>query len=180
MPQSESDFETEFERALGSYADPGDAGHSQLLAARVMAAVETLRRRLRWRLAFSIAVPALACLLVAALLYFERAEPPATETASIPPSAQSVAAIPKTDVPAKVHVEAARGRAIRSVPRQLPKLDQFPAPRALTEQEQVLVQFVTYAPPKTQQLVAKAQKEPDKPLRIAELGIPYIDSNTQP
>lgn len=102
------------------------------------------------------------------------------EIASGPPTTQSVGALPKTAVTAKVHVETARNRVARSTPRQLPKLDQFPAPTALTEQEQVLVRFVTYAPPKTQQLVAKAQTEPDKPLHIAELGIPYLDSNTQP
>ena len=182
MPQNESDFESEFELALAAYADPGDAGYPQTLTMRVMAAVEMRRRKLRWWLAFSIAVPVLVCLLVAALLHLRRAEPQhqETEIASIPSTTQSVAAIPKTDVTAKVHVEAIRNRTVRSVPRQLPRLDQFPAPTALTEQEQVLVQFVTYAPPKTQQLVAKAQKEPDKPLRIAELGIPYLDSTTQP
>jgi hypothetical protein len=182
MPHDAPDFENEFERALAAYADPGDAGYPQTLTMRVMAAVEMRRRNLRWWLAFSVAVPALVCLLVAALLYWRRAEPQhqETETASIPSTTQSVAATPKIAVPARVHVETARNRAVRNAPRQLPKLDQFPAPTALTEQEQVLVQFVTYAPPNTQQLVANAQKEPDKPLHIAELGIPYLDSSTQP
>ena len=182
MPQNESDFETEFERALAAYADPGEAGHPQVLTARVMTAVEMRRRKLRRWVRISIAIPALTCVLVAVLLHLRRAEPQhrKIEIASTPPTAQAAAAIPKTAVPAKVHVETARNRAVGSVPRQLPKLDQFPAPTALTEQEQVLVQFVTYAPPNTQQLVAKAQKRSDEPLRIAELGIPYLDSSTQP
>lgn len=182
MLHDASDFETEFERALAAYADPGDAGSPQVLAARVMAAVEMRRRKRRRWLATSIAVPALVCLLVAALLHLRQAEPQhrKIEIASGPSTTQSGAAIPKTDVPAKAHVEAARNRVVRSVPRQLPKLDQFPAPTALTEQEQRLVQFVTYAPPNMQQLVAKAQNQPDKPLHIAELSIPYLDSNTQP
>jgi hypothetical protein len=180
MPQNESDFETEFEQALAAYADPGDAGYPQVLTARVMAAVEMRQRMRRTWLAFSIAVPALGCLLVAVLLHLRKVEPPTIEKASIPSTTQPVTAPPKTNLSAKAHVETVRHRVVRSVPRQLPKLDQFPAPTALTEQEQMLVQFVTYAPLKTQQLVAKAQKEPDKPLRIAELGIPYIDLSTQP
>ncbi len=160
MPHDASDFETEFEQAVAVYANPDDTGHPQALTARVMAAVEMQRRKRRRWLAFSIAVPAFVCLLVAALLYLRPPEPQhrTIEIASVPSTTQSVAARPKTDVPAKVHVEAARNRAVRSVPRPLPKLDQFPAPTALTEQEQMLTQFVTYAPPKTQQLVAKAQK----------------------
>jgi hypothetical protein len=62
----------------------------------------------------------------------------------------------------------------------LPKLDQFPAPVVLTEQERLLVQFIAHAPPSTQQLVAKAQKQSDEPLRIAELNIPFLASSTQP
>jgi hypothetical protein len=181
MQQDASDFETKFERALAAYADPDDAGHAQVLAARIVAEVHARQRRRRWRLSLTVAVPALACLLIVAL-HFSRHESrhPAVEIASTPSITPAVTAFPKAATADKPHLETTRHPAVRSAPRQLPKLDQFPAPTALTEQEQFLLQFVAHAPPNTQQLVAKAQKPHDEPLRIAELSIPYLDSTTQP
>lgn len=181
MQQDASDFETKFERAVAAYADPDDAGHAEVLAARIVAEMHARQRRRRWWLSLTVAVPALACLLIVAL-HFSRHEPrhPAAEIASTPSITPAVTAFPKATAADKPHLETVRRQAVRSMPRPLPKLDQFPAPTALTEQEQFLLQFVAHAPPNTQQLVAKAQKPHDEPLRIAELSIPYLDSTTQP
>jgi hypothetical protein len=177
MPHDAPDFETEFERAVATYADPSDGGYPQALTARVMAVVDAQRRRRRWWLGISVAVPALACLLVAALLYLRRPELQHQDRASIASTPASATA-PETPLPAKP--EVARSETVHRRPRPLPKLDQFPAPTPLTEQERLLVQFVSHAPPSTQQLVAKAQKQSDQPLHIADLSIPFLDSSTQP
>ncbi|MGC1297581.1 MAG: hypothetical protein WA869_21325 [Alloacidobacterium sp.] len=181
MQQNASDFETEFEQALAAYADPGDAGHPQVLTARIVAEMHARQRRRRQWLTLIVAVPALVWLLIVALRV-SRHEPrhPAVEIASTPSIAPAGTAVPKAPVVGKPYLETARHAAVRGTPCPLPKLDQFPASTALTEQEQSLVQFVAHAPPNTQQLVANARKQPDEPLRIADLSIPYLDSTTQP
>jgi len=181
MQQDASDFETKFEQALAAYADPGDAGHAEVLVARIVAEMHAHQRRRRWWLSLATATPAFACLLIVAL-HFSRHESrhPAAEIASIPSITPTVTTFPKAATADKPHLETARHPAVRSTPRQLPKLDQFPAPTPLTEQERLLVQFVSHAPPSTQQLVAKAQKQSDQPLHIADLSIPFLDSSTQP
>jgi hypothetical protein len=165
-----SDFENEFEYALATYADPTDAGYPQALTARVMAAIGARRRKRQWLLGVSIAAPGLACLLIAISLYLPRHEPQqqAANLASVP--AVLPPAIAPT-VPSHPKLETARHEIVRNAPRQLPKLDQFPAPAPMTEQEQLLMQFVGHTPASTQQTIAKAQTQSEEPLRIAELAI---------
>jgi hypothetical protein len=183
MPQNVSDFEEEFERALATYADPSDAGHPRVLAARVTTAIDTQRQRRRRWMGISVAVPGLVCLLVVALVHIRRPVEPAHRAAGLTaiPSLPRSMTVPSMAAPtAKPHMEAARHEIVRNEPRRLPKLDQFPATTPATEQERLLVQFFAYAPPSTQQLVARAQRQSDEPLRIAELHIPFLDSGTQP
>lgn len=178
MPLDTPDFEAELERAIAMYADPSDAGHPQVLMAHIMAAVEARRWKRRWWLGIAVAVPMLSCLLIA-ILYIEQSEtrPHAANSASLAPIYSPVIA-PRT-LPSP-RLEVARHETARHIPRQLPKLDQFPSPSAPTEQEQQLMQFIAHASPYTQQLVAKARMQPDKALHIAELSIPYLDSGTKP
>lgn len=178
MPLDTPDFEAELERAIAKYADPIDAGHPQVLMAHIMAAVEARRRKRRWWLGIAVAVPVLSCLLVA-ILYMKRSEtrPHAANNASVA-SVYSPAIAPRT-LPSP-RLEVARHETARHIPRQLPKLAQFPSPSAPTEQEQQLMQFIAHASPHTQQLVAQARTQSDKALHIAELSIPYLDSGTKP
>ncbi len=175
MPQHDSDFEEKFEQALAAYADPGDAGHTQVLTARVLAAVEGQRRkRSRW-LGFGIAAPALACLLLIAMVILRQPEHALrpTATAMVPTSVHA-------PVIARPRMERVRGLAARSQTRTLPKLDQFPAPAPLTEQERLLVSLVVHTSPEIQQDLVQTQQQAGMPLHIAELNIAPIDATTNP
>ena len=177
MPLDTPEFEAELERAIGTYADPRDSGHPQALTARVMAEVERRRRKGRWWLGIAVAVPVLGCLLVAALLYKGRPEIQRQVANNVPVATTPKPVIaPNASSPTKLEVAQ---RGLTHTTRQLPKLDQFPSPLAPTEQEQLLMQFTAHASPKNQQLVAKARTQPNEPLHIADLSIPYLDSGTQ-
>jgi outer membrane biosynthesis protein TonB len=179
MSQIMPDFENEFERAIATYADPGDAGYRQALATRVLAAVNARRRKRHWLLRFAIAVPAFGCLLIVALLHFVRSEPQ-HQVADV--VAISLLPHPATvpPAPSPTKPDMARNEITRHRPHQLPKRAQFPTPAPMTEQERLLVQFATHAPPTMQKQIAKTQQESDAPLGIAELTIPKLDSNSQP
>lgn len=179
MPLDRPELEAELERAIAKYADPRDSGHSHALTAQVMAAVEARRRKRRWWLGIAVAVPVLGCMLVATFLYKDRTElrHQAASTVSVAPSPRTVIA-PRTSSPPML--KAVRRQTTHHQARQLPRLDQFPTPSSPTEQEQLLIQLVAHAPPSTQQLVANARTQPSLPLHIAELSIPYLDSDNQP
>lgn len=171
--QNDPDFDAKLEEALASYADPASAGDRQALTARVLAAIETKRRR-RWWFILAFASPAFACVL---LVVFFAHHPPRPVGQTDPVYHPSLPAAPLIEAPniKLVHLPA------RRVPKKrLPKLDQFPAPAPLTEQERLLVQFAAEAPLSTQEQIAKTQREAIAPLRIAELTIPKLDSNPQP
>lgn len=178
MPLDTPEFEAEVEQAIATYADPRDGGHPPALTARVMAAVEARRRKHRWWLGIAVAVPMLSC-LIAALFYRQQAEtrPQVANNPSVASSPTPVVVPRQSSAP---KLEVAQHGTSHHKPRELPKLDQFPTPSAPTEQEQLLMQFTAHAPPKAQQLVAKARTQLDEPLHIAELSIPYLDSDTQP
>jgi hypothetical protein len=178
MLQNGSDFEEKFEQALAAYADPGDAGSPQMLTARVLAAVEDRRRKRRWWFGFGIAAPALACLLLIAIALLRQPEPalrPAV-TAMVPSSAPAV----HTPVIARPRMERVRGQAASSQTRTLPKLDQFPAPAPLTEQERLLVNLAAHTSPEIQQDLVQAQQQAGMPLHIAELNIAPLNATTNP
>jgi hypothetical protein len=185
MRQNDPEFDAEFEQALATYADPADAGHPQILTARVLAAVENRQRQRRLFFGFAVAVPALACFMLAAFLLHHTSAPPheMAHVASRPvlpapvlPSAQPT---PVVKNETRHSIRSATAATHSSQPKQLPKLDQFPAPSPLTEQEQMLISFATQTPTHTQQSVAKAQQQTGKPLHIAELSIPPIESSVQ-
>ena len=178
MPQNDSDFEEKFEQALAAYTDPGDAGHPQMLTARVLVAVEGQRRKQRWWLGFGIAAPALACLLLIAVAVLRQPEParrPAV-TAMVPASAPAVQA----PIVVRPRMERVRGPAVRRQTRTLPKLDQFPAPAPLTEQERLLVNLAAHTSPEIQQDLVQAQRQAGMPLHIAELDIAPLNETTKP
>lgn len=178
MPQNDSDFEEKFEQALAAYADPGDAGHQQMLTARVLAAVEDRRKKRRWWFGFGIAAPALACLLLIAIAVLRQPEHALRPvvTAVVPASAPAVQA----PAAARPRLERVRGPAVRRQTRTLPKLDQFPAPAPLTEQERLLVNLAAHTSPEIQQDLVQAQQKAGMPLHIAELNIAPLNETIKP
>jgi hypothetical protein len=73
----------------------------------------------------------------------------------------------------RVHRPAARSQTP-------PKLDQFPAPAPLTEQERLLVNLAAQTSPEIQQDLVQAQQQAGMPLHIAELNIAPLNATTKP
>ncbi|HYK34961.1 hypothetical protein [Alloacidobacterium sp.] len=177
--QNDFELDAKFEQALTSYADPAKAGDPQALTRRVLVALEE-RRQHYWWVRLTIAAPALACLLLVAFLtqrQHQSANQTTTRAVQVPATPPI---LPSASTAEVSHVEQVHVTAARHAQKHLPKLDQFPTPTPLTEQEQLLIQFSGQAPTSTKQQIAKTQKESDAPLRIADLTIPKLDSNTQP
>jgi hypothetical protein len=182
MPQNEADFEIEFERAIATYADPGDAGHPQVLAARVEAAIDAHRVRRRWWLGISAAVPAMVCLLFLVLLSMPRhhqAPQRGMEVASTPKPLHPDLALSKAPLADQPQARKMTRVGRRMEPRSLPKLGQFPASTPLTEQEELLLQFIAQTPQSTQQSVARTQRQLNEPLQIAKLVILPLDNQAE-
>jgi hypothetical protein len=175
--QNDSELDVKLEQAVASYADPADAGDSHVLTEHVLRAIDRKRQQRRWWFSLAFATPALACVT---LIVFFAHNPSQPERQTVSVSHPVLPAAPPMETPyvERVHVPVVHAR--QSKPKNLPKLDQFPAPTPLTEQERLLVQFATQAPPSTLRQIAKTQNESDAPLRIAELTIPKLDSNPQP
>ena len=77
-------------------------------------------------------------------------------------------------------MERVRGLAAHSQTRTLPKLDQFPTPAPLTEQERLLVNLADHTSPEMQQGLVQTQQQAGMPLHIAELNIAPISATTNP
>lgn len=172
--QSDPDFDAKLDEALASYADPVGAGDPRVLMARVLTAIETKRQQRRWWLSLALAAPVMACGLLAVLLV-HRPFRPANQPVPVFHAALPTASLMETARVECVHVPSQQSRE-----KRLPKLEQFPTPAPLTEQERLLIQFAGQAPKSTQQQIANMQKQSDEPLRIADLTIPKLDSNPQP
>ncbi|HTZ90465.1 MAG TPA: hypothetical protein VMA71_08990 [Alloacidobacterium sp.] len=181
MLQNDPEFEAKLAQAVASYADPADAGHAQVLTARVLSAIGRKQRPQRWGLRFVLGTATLACVLL--IVFLTQRQPRPVNQSARAPLPASVLALPSAPASAassKVHIQRFHLAAVRDRTKHLPKLDQFPAPAPMTEQEKLLIQFVAHAPPSTQQLIAKTQKESDESLRIAKLTIPDLNSSNQP
>ena len=178
------DFSPEMERALASYADPAGVGEPPQMTARVLASIgKNEKRKRRWRWTFIFVVPEFALLLAAAIFlrpsacHMERLTPQelALSVTSAPPAQQpdEQAAAPRLQ-----RVEVTKVRRVEQARQErLPKLDVFPAPTPLTEQEKLLVRYVSETPREQQIEIVKAQQEATKPLQITPLSIAPIDLN---
>jgi hypothetical protein len=166
-PDDEQEQALRVAAALATYADPVENPSPRLLAARAIeeARVDRSRRWKWWTVAGLVS--AVACLLVFALVAGLRHAPArlaiAVSPHANPPRQPQLAQIAPT--PAFTH--AAAHHATRAKPPELPRLDQFPTPQPLTDEEKLMLVFVSTATPATQQLVARAV-EPPLPILAAE------------
>jgi hypothetical protein len=178
MPDRD-EIDRQLDRALATYADPEANPH---LAAQILAAITPAVPRRRWRpwaIAIpSIAIPALAALLLAMFLPLRRAHEhsPLSTTAAAPhipgpitqPQPHTVAASQPPQTAAKVRRAPIQPPVVDA---SLPKQEVFPAPTPLTPQEQALAALATRNPGNISQAVAEAQKQPIEPLEIAAIQI---------
>lgn len=172
----EYELNRKIDAALSTYADPAESLNPSALATCVLSAAKEKQQGIQWwRWGLAITVPALAVLLI--VLYFP-AKPkiePVRLSASVPPPRQIVA-MPAPVKPVVPHSAI----KVRYVPptaqpsRQEPKLDVFPTPRPLSEQEKLMVAFVESAPQEAQKQAAQ-DSGPIQPITIADLTIPPLD-----
>ena len=181
------DLDRQLDRALATYADP-EANHH--LAAHILVAIAPgrpavpRRRWLPWAIAIpSIAIPALAALLLATFLPLRRAHehPPLSTTAATPhipgPITPSLIDHTQPYAVAASHLPQTAAKARRApiqppaVAASLPRQEVFPTPTPLTPQEQALAALATHNPGNISQSVAEAQKQPVEPLEIAAIRI---------
>ena len=195
MQASGDEFGDELDRrleaALRGYADPGEEPNPAALAARVLARAGEQKRWSDWswiRWGLGAGVACVLALVVGAVLsdrahqdYASQAHHPvrgktaklATQEAgvSITRAGQSSREVPRL---AKA-LSAARPRGARTQAPKPPKLEQFPQPQPLSEQERWMLAFVSAASPEDQRVVAEAAEPPEF---VRAAGVPL--TTTQP
>lgn len=179
-PQAKDQFDDLLDAALKRY---GDVQPRPGLEGRVLARLAG-ESHTKWRRPWTWAsAAALACLLavVAWIGLVGRKEPPHTggkaaqvaikenrlETAKVPPQ------IEKTRRTGKHEVRKIRFQLANTTPR----LEQFPSPRPLSEQEKLLVAYASEYPKQAAE-VAQEQDRRDKELQ-AMYPVPAPDSNQE-
>lgn len=152
------------------------AGLENRILANARASDRAAQRR-RWVWAWALAASTAVLIIAVVVLHFTSR--PAPRTATVTRAPQTVA--PKAETPKVVAVapSVARvpGRPVRTLRRPSPEFrrpEQFPTPSPLTEQERLLLQYVSATPPSV--LVAQAnQSREDQDLSIPELTIAALE-----
>jgi hypothetical protein len=177
MHESDIELDKKIEAALATYADPEASVNPSALAARILASAREEQQKARWwKWTLVIAAPALAALFVVLFLPEKPKEFPARLSASVPTPAQIMTA-PATEKPVVSHTIAkARYSPHTTIAKsqEPPKLDIFPAPAPLSEQEKLLVAFVQNAQKEAREEAVR-DSGPIQPITIAKLKIPLLD-----
>jgi hypothetical protein len=162
--------------ALATYADPVESLDPSMLAERIITIAQTRKPARLWRWGLPAAV-VLAGVLIFAVIPERPIKISSTSFRSQSMQASKIAPQqrhhPVTHI-ARRALYSSRTDAGRHGP---PKLDQFPMPEPLSEQEKLLVLFMNTTSTATQLAVAQAS-EPPRPIKIAALMVPPIDLNT--
>jgi len=157
--------------ALAGYAEAEPlAGLEERVLRRVHVAKSRRRRLFAWALGIGLAAAAAIVAIV-----METRPAPVVRTVDVarvtPPQPQPVMQQPLVR-PQRARV--IRGRA-RPVP--LPKLEQFPAPTPLTQEERALMAFVHRDPKEAEQVFGELRKQADQPIEIQPIEIAPLRSD---
>jgi hypothetical protein len=176
MHESDIELDRKIDAALAAYADPEASVNPSALAARILASAREEQQKARWwKWTLVIAAPALAALFVVLFLPAKPKELPARLSASAPTPAQ-IMTTPATEKPVVSHtiVRARYSPPTIAKSQEPPKLDIFPAPAPLSEQEKLLVAFVQNAQKEAREEAVR-DSGPIQPITIAKLKIPLLD-----
>jgi hypothetical protein len=144
------------------------AGLEDRVLHRVRASEVTRRRPIGWAVAFALAA---ALVLVAIVVKTPRNPAPK-------PRDVARAEIPALMEQPRIASHQRRSRvAARRAPSPLPKQEQFPAPAALTAEEQALRSFVERDPAEAQQVFAQLRKRTNDPIEIQPIQIAPLHTN---
>ncbi len=183
----DEEFDGLIDDALASYSRveprPG-------FEARVLAHVHGAPKRVLWP--WAIAIPAALAIALVAGIGLRQSLPPPTVAMAKPPQAQLTVL---ASVPSRLPLADARGseepilrrdregavvsnyvgqdtrRPAPRPPRALPKLDRFPTPAPLTDQERVLLALAARSPELVREMFAEPQTPQVEPIRIEEIRI---------
>ncbi|MGH9779406.1 MAG: hypothetical protein ACRD5I_13435 [Candidatus Acidiferrales bacterium] len=173
--------ENEREQFVDKLLDAGLARYSAVeprpgLEQRILAGLKQQPRPslwLDWRWAGAFATAAVGVVVIV-IFFFMRQPPVPTvppQTATLPAPVAPATAAPS---PEAVRPPAAKTTTRRATPRveqaraQAPRLETFPAPAPLSEQERLLLLFTRQAPQEAV-LMAQARNRPTEPLGVAPL-----------
>lgn len=196
------EIDERIDRALRSYAEPGEIPEARVFLAGVMArAREAEPRRQSRRVWGWVAVAGMAAMVMLAGVVWVTGGPRRAEIAWTPraPSVtKSIPQQPRTDGSEPPHsslLAPAAGATRMGHPRMapglnwagskrailkktLPKLDVFPTPRPLSAEEGALVTFAMQAPPAVKKAVIEDQQHWDDPIIVADLQQPALKSDS--
>jgi hypothetical protein len=142
------------------------------------------RRRRVWFVRFGLAAPALAALLLAAIVMWwnPRSKPVRTRPARSEPNVAVLnppaAVTPAPELPAKK--PKLRNTALqeqRARYKTLPKEERFPAPVSMTAEEQALFAWARQAPAEVRQAFVDLRARSDEPVAIHPIQIPPLQSD---
>ena len=151
-----------------SSAEPRPGLENRILAG--LRAQPQPSRWLDWRWAGALATAAAAVLVLA--VFFLRQplpEPPPPSIATVPALPPTVPAPPVSQPPAAAKPATRRTQTqVQQARAEDPRLDTFPAPAPLSEQERLLLLFARQTP-KEAVLMAQARNRPTEPLGVVPL-----------
>lgn len=163
--------------ALSSYCGESRIGLEARILNRIYA--EKARRRFAsWR--WAILIPAFACLVLAVISVWVKQG--ASSKPSIAIQSTAHATIPRVSSERAPVVQRKwyphqRASVVRY--RSMPKLEQFPAPAPLTDQERAFMALLERAPNKARELAAVQDAREVQPLQIKEIQIEPLQSDGQ-
>ena len=180
MPEHD-ELDLLIDSALRDYAEPR-AGLEKRMQARV--SVEAIRPRpRRWVLAVAAVSGMAVMVLLIYLIPWDLQQRP-SQVASLParPVGAPIVSTSGAHEIEKAVAPSPRGirRRVQTVNRTqdsattLPKLDVFPTPQPMTDEEQALVRFFGQVPEADRKALVEAQQHMDEPLNISAIQIPPL------
>jgi hypothetical protein len=207
--RSDERVDERIDAALRSYAEPGKAPEARAVLARVMEQARAGESQRGgwwvWGAAITAGLAAMVLVGMARMTgsprraeiawvprapgvaseepYSQRLKPDSSLGSSGTAEAMAFQNEGSRKLPGRTaHGEKTGGRRVaqEATPERLPKLDVFPTPHPLTQQEQGLVVFVTQAPPEVRKAVIEDQQHWDDPIIVADLqNRPVVSGSPQ-
>ncbi len=162
---------------IGYAAEEPRAGLEQRILAR-LADAPTPPAWLAWRW-LPVGALAVVALLALATLFPRRESTRVQSPPAAPPPA--VASVPAPPDPVTAEVRPAPPRAIAPQPAAVPvRAEQFPTPGSLTEQERLLMQYLTSSPREVLVATVMRSEEPLQDLQMRDLEVPVLEVKPLP
>jgi hypothetical protein len=185
IPDSDPELQLLIRNATATYGKPAsNPDLAQRILSRIGAenTATSTRKWLPWAAAFPIA----ACLITLFLLFAPRPTHKSSgqsEQAHISAQPPNRAGSDKAfGDPENAQVSPARSsrpradkRSIASNKQSLPRLETFPAPQALTPEEQAMATYAAHAPEEERQALIEAHERLETPLTIAVITIQPLE-----